>query len=59
MKLESWDRISHNTIIFNEGYTEERYNYWLNYFKNDDKIYKIVRTEDDGTEIILFEKESK
>ncbi len=57
MKLESWDGVSHTTVTFYEGYEQERYDFWLDYFKTNPKTKKILKTEDDGTEIILLNKE--
>lgn len=59
MKLETWDSVSHTIVTFNEDYEQERYDFWMNYFKTNPKTKKIIRTEDDGTEIILFNKEDK
>lgn len=59
MKLEAWDSVSHTIVTFNEDYEQERYDFWMNYFKTNPKTKKITRTEDDGTEIILFNKEDK
>lgn len=59
MKLEAWDSVSHTIVTFNEDYEQERYDFWMNYFKTNPKTKKIIRTEDDGTEIILFNKEDK
>ena len=59
MKLEAWDSVSHTIVTFNEDYKQERYDFWMNYFKTNPKTKKITRTEDDGTKIILFNKEDK
>ena len=59
MKLEAWASVSHTIVTFNEDYEQERYDFWMNYFKTNPKTKKITRTEDDGTEIILFNKEDK
>ena len=43
------------SICFKEDYNQEAYDKWLNIFKNDHKVKKILTIKDDVEEV-LFER---
>ena len=49
------ERNTKTTICFKKGYSQEAYDKWLNIFKNDHKVKKIL-TIKDGVEEVLFER---
>ena len=56
-KLIAYERCSKTTITFSKDkYREERYNEYINEFKSNKNIHKLVKIEE-GIEEILFERE--
>ena len=53
--LVAEERNTKTTICFKKGYSQEAYDKWLNIFKNDHKVKKIL-TIKDGVEEVLFER---
>ena len=53
--LVAEERNTKTTICFKEDYNQEAYDKWLNIFKNDHKVKKIL-TIKDGVEEVLFER---
>ena len=49
------ERNTKTTICFKQDYNQEAYDKWLNIFKNDHKVKKIL-TIKDGVEEVLFER---
>ena len=53
--LVAEERNTKTTICFKEDYSQESYDKWLNTFKNDNKVKKIL-TIRDGVEEVLLER---
>ena len=47
------ERNTKTTICFKEDYNQESYDKWLNIFKNDHKVKKILTIKDDVEEVLL------
>ena len=49
------ERNTKTTICFKQDYNQEAYDKWLNIFKNDHKVKKILTIKDD-VEVVLLER---
>ena len=47
------ERNTKTTICFKEDYNQEAYDKWLNIFKKDHKVKKILIIKDDVEEVLL------
>ena len=52
------ERNTKTTICFKQDYSQEAYDKWLNIFKNDHKVKKILTIKDDVEEV-LFERQGE
>ena len=58
-KLEAYERCSKTTITFSKDkWNEEKYNEYINEFKGNKNIHKLVKIEE-GIEEVLFERGQK
>lgn len=55
IKLIAYTKIDRTEIRFRDGYSQETYDKYLQGFKNDAAVYKILMIKDDVEEV-LFEK---
>ena len=53
--LVAEERNTKTTVCFKQDYSQEAYDKWLNIFKNDNKVKKIL-TIRDGVEEVLLER---
>ena len=51
--LVAEERNTKTTICFKEDYSQESYDKWLNTFKNDHKVKKILIIKDNVEEVLL------
>ena len=47
------ERNTKTTICYKQDYSQEAYDKWLNIFKNDHKVKKILTIKDDVEEVLL------